>query len=281
MDRARPRCANHCGRYRNQQPRRDPGRAGRGQPRAGAQRRLLHPARPWRQRYVRRAPRAARPLRSARRAQATARKRCGAESLSERQIRSQRVGQIRYRGRADRRHHDRQLRARCRSLGTRDRRRPWHGRAGRTPPRSQMPDLQGAVRHRQEGDPLRRGPARQGDAICRRGCRRYLAAPPPAQAAARGGRRDAGLRTGRPAADPGGRAHGAPRDQGRSCTVGPPLGRVRRRDRATRGRDPHAGGARIRRRQPQAAGRRIVRRNGSSRRAQGQKRAIFDRSGGA
>ena len=54
LGRARLRRARGGDRHRDQQPRRDARRTGRGQPRARAERRLLHPARPRRQRHVRR-----------------------------------------------------------------------------------------------------------------------------------------------------------------------------------------------------------------------------------
>ena len=115
--------------------------------------------------------------------------------------------------------------------------------------------------------------------ICRRGCRRNLAAVEDAAPPPRRRRRNAGLRTGRPAADPGRRADGAPRDQGRSPATRPAERGIRARDRAYRTRNLRLLRHRVHHRQPQATGRRAVRQARLQGRAQGQERAVFDRPG--
>ena len=82
---------------------------------------------------------------------------------------------------------------------------PFARRSGEEASRPRLHRLQGAVRDRAEADHLQPRPARQGDRICRRGCRRDAAALAalPGAAAVREG--DAGLRAGRPADGRGGR----------------------------------------------------------------------------
>ena len=86
---------------------------------------------------------------------------------------------------------------RRRAADRRDRRRARDGRTGRAPPRPHHADLQGSLRHRQEGDSRSaRCRSTKATAICRRGCRRDLAAAPRAQAAPAARRRARGFTSG-------------------------------------------------------------------------------------
>ena len=106
----------------------------------------------------------------ARRAEAAARGRGGPQDRAEHQVRHQHVRKARHRRRAGRRHDGDELRSRRR--GASSAATAWTSWPSALRP--QLHDLQGIVRHRQEADPLRRGAARPGDRICRRGCRRHL-----------------------------------------------------------------------------------------------------------
>ncbi len=160
LDRARLRRAHGGDRHRDQRPRRDARRADRHQHGTGTERRLLRPARPRRQRHVRREAGAGGEGRRALGAQAAARKRRRPQGRAEHQVRHQRVRPERRAGGAGRRHDDHQLRPRRRASGGRHRRRTRDGRALGAPPRPHHADLQGHLRQRKEADPVRRGPAR-------------------------------------------------------------------------------------------------------------------------
>ncbi len=87
-------------RYRDDRHRCDPRRSGRRQPRARRQQGLLHPARPWRQRPVRRDAAADRSGRGARPAQDPLRGRLGAQDRAQSQVRHDRARPARHRRRA-------------------------------------------------------------------------------------------------------------------------------------------------------------------------------------
>ncbi|KAF1856368.1 hypothetical protein Lal_00049282 [Lupinus albus] len=265
--------------------RRDGGGSGGGEPGAWPQRRLLHPAGPWRHRHVRGKAGSGGPDRGARGAQAAAGKRRGAQGRPEHQVRPhdpcprRRSGRW-HRGCTDRRYHGDELLPGCRAQRDRPG-RARHGRAFGKASRPRHDEVQGRVRHGQEGDLVFRSAAGGRHALCRGGCGRHLAAAPPVPAAPVGRGRHAHLPARGPAADPGGGDDGAQRHPRRSRTAGRAFGRVRRADRRTRNRDPRQGGRPVHDRQPQAAGRGAVRPAGLQGRQEGQDGAVFDRPVGA
>ncbi len=162
--------------------------------------------------------------------------------------------------------------------------------------------VRGRVRHPDRGLPRQRRPARPEDRRCRRRAARPRPAADRRRPAAHGDRRPRGpvggggaplaragdarrgrraaVRGDRAAADPDPRSHGGRRDRARRGGPGSPGTRVRRRDRALRGRDLCRRRPPVHDRLAQAAGRHPVRRAGSAEGPQDEDR-LFDRRGGA
>ena len=150
--------------------------------------------------------------------------------------------------------------------------RPRAGRAGGAAPRPHHDVLRGGVRQRPQADPVREGAGRAGRRLCRGVRRGDAASAPPAQAAARRGAPDPGLRDPGPAAGADSGRHGAPRHQGRPPDPEGALGRLRPAHGRARERGPPARRARLQPRLAQAARRDPVRGAGHRGRAQDQDR---------
>ncbi len=203
--------------------------------------------------------------------QVAARRPGGAQDRPQHQVRHGRDAQLRRRHRAGRRHHGAVLRLRRRPQQARPR------RAGRAPPGPHQHQVFGGLRQRQGPDLVRRGAARQGLPLCRRGRRRHLAPAPAVQAAAGHRARDHGLRDAGAAADPGAGRYGMPRHQGRRRRAPPAVRRFRAAHGRARGRDLRARRRAIQHRLAQAARRHPVRPHGAGRRQEDQDRRLGHR----
>ena len=128
---------------------------------------------------------------------------------------------------------------------------------------------------------LRPGADRQGDRICRRGCRRHAAAVGGAEGAPRRREDDDGLRDAGAAAGSGAGAHGAPRHLGRPADSVAPVRRIRADRGAAGNGNPRARRRAAQSRQPQAARRHPVRQDGPAGRHEDQDRRVVDLRAGA